>query len=215
MQANKSSLKHLFSQAYILGGSPCSGKSTIAEKLCAQYKFEYYKVDDHDSAHIARCRPDRHPVMFNYSKMGWNAIWMRPVALQVKEEFAYYRERFEMIVQDLAGYKAGSTLLLEGAAYYPDLIWPHAGSSPRVVYMVPTKAFQVRHYQQRPWIHHILSECEDPEQAFGNWMARDALFGQEVLNQAKTYNYRTILVDGARTIDEQYEQVIEYLGNTA
>jgi len=212
MQANESALQQLFSQAYILGGSPCSGKSTIAEKLCAQYEFEYYRVDDHDSAHIARCRPDRHPVMFNYSKMPWNTIWMRPVSLQVQEEFEFYRERFEMIVQDLAGYTAGSTLLLEGAAYYPDLIWPYAGSSPRVIYMVPTKAFQVQHYRQRPWIHHILSECEDPEQAFENWMARDALFGQEVLNQAKTYEYRTIVVDGTCTVDEQYEQVRGYLG---
>lgn len=207
-----SPIQQVFSQAYILGGSPCSGKSTIAEKLSSQYKLEYYKVDDHESAHVARCRPDRHPVMFKYSKMCWNDIWMRPVPLQVQEEFEYYQERFEMIAQDLARYEAGRGLLLEGAAYYPDLIWPYAGSSPRIIYMVPTKAFQVRHYEQRPWIRHILKECKDPEQAFENWMARDELFGQEVLRQARVHHYRTIVVDGKRSIDEQYEQVKDYWG---
>lgn len=207
-----SPIQKLFSQAYILGGSPCSGKSSIAERLSSQYKFEYYKVDDHEGAHSARCQPDHHPVMFKYSKMRWNEIWMRPVPLQVQEEFEYYRERFEMIVQDLANYEAGKALLLEGAAYYPDLIWSYAGSSSRIIYMVPTREFQVQHYQQRPWIHHILKECEDPKQAFENWMARDALFGQEILRQARIYNYRTIVVDGTRTIDEQYEQVKDYWG---
>ena len=31
---------------YYLGGSPCCGKSTIAEKLSKKYGFKYYKVDD-------------------------------------------------------------------------------------------------------------------------------------------------------------------------
>jgi len=43
-----SHLQKLFSQAYILGGSPGSGKSTIAEMLSAQYDLCYYKADDHD-----------------------------------------------------------------------------------------------------------------------------------------------------------------------
>ena len=206
------SMRKMFSQAYILGGSPCSGKSTIAERLASQYKFEYYKVDDHERAHGDRCRPDRHPVMFRYSQMSWNDIWMRPVPLQVQEEFEYYRERFEMIVQDLEKYDSARSLLLEGAAYFPDLVWPYTGDSPRVIYMVPTKEFQVQYYQQRPWIQHVLKECEDSKQAFDNWMVRDELFGQEVLRQAKAHNYRAIVVDGKRSIDEQYEQVKDYWG---
>jgi adenylate kinase family enzyme len=32
---------------YILGGSPCCGKSTIAEKICEKYGIQYYKVDNY------------------------------------------------------------------------------------------------------------------------------------------------------------------------
>jgi len=205
-------IRALFSQAYILGGSPCSGKSTIAERLSSQYRLQYYKVDDHEREHTRRCRPDRHPVMFNLSKMSWNDIWLRPVALQVQEEFEYYRERFEMIVQDLEKYDAGKSIILEGAAYFPDLIRLYHVAPQKVMYLVPTKEFQLYHYQQRPWIHYILKECEDPRQAFENWMMRDHLFGQEILRQARAYNYQTIVVDGKQSVDEQCENVRDYWG---
>jgi 2-phosphoglycerate kinase len=205
-------VRTLFSQAYILGGSPCSGKSTIAERLAVQYGFQYYKVDDHEEEHSRRCDPVRHPVMAAYSQMRWDAIWSRPVELQVREEFEYYRERFEMIIQDLDYYDAERPLILEGAAYFPDLLKPYDVNPRRVLYMVPTQAFQIHHYRQRPWIRHILKECEDPEQAFENWMMRDHLFGQEVLRQAKANHYRTFVVDGKQSIDELFEIVRDYLG---
>ena len=43
--------QQLISKAYILGGSPCSGKSTIAERLAAEFDLHYYKVDDHEQDH--------------------------------------------------------------------------------------------------------------------------------------------------------------------
>lgn len=32
---------------YVIGGSPCSGKCTAAEALCARFGLAYFKVDDH------------------------------------------------------------------------------------------------------------------------------------------------------------------------
>jgi len=205
-------LRTPFSHAYILGGSPCSGKSTIAERLAAQYKLQYYKVDDHEEDHARRADPDHHPVMVAYANMSWNEIWSRPVEFQVQEEFAYYRERFEMILQDLADYDVGKPLILEDAAYFPDLIKPYGVNPQRVLYLVPAQAFQIHYYRQRPWIHHILKECEDPEQAFENWMMRDHRFGQEILRQAEANHYRTLVVDGKQSIPELLEIVSDCLG---
>ena len=55
----------LFSQAYILGGSPCSGKSSMAEMLAGEFQLPYYKVDDHEQDHMARAilRQAQYPVM--------------------------------------------------------------------------------------------------------------------------------------------------------
>lgn len=202
----------LFSQAYILGGAPCSGKSSMAERMCREFDLQYYKVDDHESEHANRCDPKRHPIMHQYTTMSWNQIWMRPVQQQVEDEFAYYRERFEMIVQDLGRYSLKKPLLVEGAACLPELLEVNAANPRRVIFLVPTKEFQVYHYRQRPWIQPILRECKDAEQAFENWMKRDHGFGQEILRQAKARNYATIVVDGKQNMDEQYEQIKAYLG---
>ena len=209
---NDNQISALFSGAYILGGSPCSGKSTVAEALVARFDFRYYKVDDHERAHMRRSRPKRHPTMVRYSKMNWNQIWSQPVDVQVRDEFEYYRERFEMIVEDLQKFKPGRPIILEGAAYLPELIEKCQVDRQRVLYMVPTRAFQLHHYAQRPWIQGILKQCDDPEQAFQNWMQRDHTFGQEILRQAKAYGYGTILVDGKENIDVQIERVTRYFG---
>jgi len=209
---NNRIIESVFSHAYVLGGSPCSGKSTIAERLSSQYDLQYYKVDDHEQAHMSRCRPDRHPVMSNFSKMGWNEIWSRPVSIQVEDEFEFYRERFGMIVDDLREFDLGKSIVLEGAAYLPELINECGVAPEKVLYLVPTKEFQLHHYSKRPWIEHILADCDDPDQAFDNWMMRDHLFGLEILRQAEVYGLRSIFVDGKTNMDTTVGQVVDHFG---
>jgi 2-phosphoglycerate kinase len=198
-------LEQLFSKAYILGGSPCSGKSTIAEMISAQYGFPYYKADDHESDHRQRAQLEHQPVMFTYSKMGWDEIWSQAPERLLADELAYYHERFEYILDDFDGLNLEKPVILEGAAFLPELINPYPLKCANVVFMVPTIKFQLQHYSQRPWIQSVLHECHDPKQAFENWMKRDELFGQEVTHQANTYGFRVIVVDGSVSIQEQFE----------
>ena len=205
-------LQKLFSQAYILGGSPCSGKSSIAEKLCAAYEFQYYKADDYDGEHFQRCQPEQQPVMFKYSRMSWNEIWSQSPAQLLADELVYYRERFPFILEDLSQLNAEKPVLLEGAAFLPELVNQFQLNPQRVVFMVPGKEFQVQHYRKRPWIAQILNECQYPAQAFKNWMERDALFAQEVIRQADVYAFSVIRVDGSIEITRQFEEIRERFG---
>lgn len=204
---NNTYLQQLFSHAYIIGGSPCSGKSTIAEMLAAEYGFVYYKADDHDPEHLQRAKPDQQPVMSRISKMSWEEIWSQPVEKQYADELEYYRERFPFILDDLARLNTEKTVLLEGAAFLPELIcrWPVARET--IIYLVPAPAFQRHHYSQRPWISSFLDNCHDPKQAFDNWMKRDELFAQEIACQAGALGYAVITVDGSLDIQSQYESV--------
>ena len=43
---------------YCIGGSPCSGKSTIAEALAAKHGLHYFKVDDHLDKYLKRGAAD-------------------------------------------------------------------------------------------------------------------------------------------------------------
>lgn len=209
---NDPHLKAVLSQAYILGGSPCSGKSTLAEQLSTHYDLQYYKVDDHYQEHMTRCDPQKHPTMYKIAQMGWNEIWSRPVELQVREEIEYYRELFEMILQDLENLSTEKPVIVEGAALLPELTAKLNLDPRRRLYMVPTKPFQVHHYSQRAFIQDILKDCDDPQTAFANWMERDHLFGQEILRQARTFGYGTIIVDGSRSLEDQFKFASQYYG---
>lgn len=200
-------LQKLFSQAYVLGGSPCSGKSTIAEMLVAKYQFQYYKADDHDPEHMQRSHPDQQPVMFKISKMSWEEVWSRSPSELLKDELAYYHERFPFILEDLSELELEKPVILEGAAFLPDLVHRYPVDHRNAVFMVPTVDFQLYHYQQRPWIKEILKECRDPQQAFDNWMQRDALFAREVIRQADEHGFHAIVVDGSMDIQTQFKLI--------
>lgn len=202
-----SHLEAIFSNAFVLGGSPCSGKSTIAEMLVAEYGFHYYKADDHDPEHMRRADAERQPVTFQFIQMSWNEIWSPAPEKQCHDELIYYRERFPFILDDLSQLDTEKPVILEGAAFLPELICSFPVRRENVVFMVPTLEFQLQHYSQRPWIQSILKDCHDPKKAFENWMQRDHLFGLEVIRQAEELGYLVIVVDGSVAIQEQFERI--------
>jgi len=200
-------LQKLFSYAYILGGSPCSGKSTIAEMLSAQHGFHYYKADDYESEHMGRAQSDSQPIMFQYSKMKWDEIWSQSPEKLVADEMTYYHERFPFILDDLSLLKLEGPIILEGAAFMPELVASFSVKPENIVFMIPTMEFQLKHYSQRPWIQSILNECHDPKQAFENWMERDNLFSEEVTRQANKLDFQVIRVDGSVDTQTQFKAI--------
>lgn len=112
-----------------------------------------------------------------------------------------------MILEDLLAYKSKNTLIIEGATFLPSLVQAWGVEPHQVLFMVPTKAFQIEHYSKRPWIDQFLNECTNPQQAFANWMERDHLFGQEIIRQAQRYNYQYVIVNGSLSEDAPYTKV--------
>lgn len=193
------SVSQLLARGYFIGGSPCSGKSTVAGMLSDRYGLPYYPIDDYQQAHLDRCRPDRQPVMHKLATMDWETMWMRPVARQVAELFDFYRERFDMIVVDLAEMGWQRPFLVEGVALLPALLARYRVLPSRALFLIPTEDFQREHYEKRPWVDGILQSCSDPAQAFANWMQRDHQFGQEIARRAARHSYPVEIVDGSVT----------------
>jgi hypothetical protein len=187
-----------------LGGSPCSGKSSIAQALAQRYGLTAYHCDDHWDAHVAQADPEQEPHMARIGQMSWDEIWMRPVAAQVSYELGVYREEFPMILRDLAERRHQTAgLLAEGAALLPEGVAPLITDARQALWVVPTAAFQRRVYPNRgAWVQQILAQCSDPEQALANWMNRDIAFARHVAAQAEELGLRVLWVDGETTLAE-------------
>ncbi len=209
-------MNHVSDSLYWLGGSPCSGKSSIAALLSEQYNLATYNCDDHFDRHQSQASPQNQPALYQLGTMSWDEIWMRPVAEQVRHVIEVYREEFPMILADLRALTGERPILVEGAALLPDRVAPHLTGEQTAVYLIPTPQFQVETYARRDWIDAVLAQCEEPQQAFANWMARDVQFGRWVAETAAAHKFPVVHVDGSQTIAQNAaciaNMTIQHLG---
>lgn len=198
--------------AYYLGGSPCSGKSTIAELISNKYDFHYFKVDDYLEKYIEKAALNNKPMCAKVRSMNQEQIWMRDPLEQCEEELLIYKEIFEYIYEDLEQINSKNGIITEGAAYLPELMKSIDIPIEKYISITPTKEFQIFHYSKRDWIKFVLEECSDKEKAFQNWMNRDALFANAIQQQCKETGYSSFINNGESTIAELFDMVVLHFG---
>jgi hypothetical protein len=182
-----------------IGGSPCAGKSTVAAVIAAARGAAVYSCDEAFERHT-----DAGPTFARVRAMSVGDRLSRPIAAQVSDVFALYREQWPLIVGDLAG--AG--LVAEGAALLPSLLASEGVPPDRAVWLVPTEEFQRRHYRQRAWARELVAPLPDPADAFDRWMRRDAAFARIVQAEARDLGYRVVTVDGSVTARDLADRLL-------
>lgn len=195
-----------------IGGSPCSGKSTVAEILSQKYGLYYFKADDFLERYIQSAEQAGYSLCKKAAAMTAEQTWMREPDLQCREEFGIYREIFAFVTADLEQLSGKGSIITEGAAYIPELIKQAGISGDRYISITPTADFQVTHYRKRDFVPLVLEGCHDKEAAFLNWMDRDILFAQEVRRQCRKTGYRSIVNDGSMKTDELAALAAEHFG---
>ena len=194
-------------KVYYIGGSPCSGKSTISEMLVEKYGFQYYKLDDYLFEHLEKGASDGNDLYKKVISMSLDETWFRNPLEQSDEEIAIYEIMFSYAMNDINNLSAETAVLAEGAGFLPNLMKKANVDKSHYACIVPTKKFQIKHYSKRAWIKDYLSSCSDKDRAFHNWMERDSIFAERVLEEAKKLEYFNIIVDGNQSINENYEVI--------
>jgi dephospho-CoA kinase len=195
---------------YILGGSPCCGKSTIAERLYKKYKFQYYKVDNFLDKYIKKGANDGDKWLKYIVEMTMDELWLRDYNVLHDEEYKTYERLMPYFISDLENLNKDIPIITEGAAFLPNLIYQLKMYNVHYLCIVPTKEFQINQYRKRHWVKEYLSPCSNKEVAFNNWMERDALFAVSVLKKANDLGYKSLVVDGKKTLDEIFLIVEKY-----
>lgn len=196
-------LRQELSHVYWIGGSPCSGKSRIADLFANRYALRIYHWDEAFNEHQKRITPLEQPTIYKLLRMTWDEMWMRPVDVLLREAILAYGEQFEMALQDLLALPKSPPILAEGTALLPSCVSPLLGSPRQAIWIVPTEAFQRERYPLRgEWVQQILKQCERPDEALQNWMDRDAAYARWISRETERLDLKLLRVDGTRTIAE-------------
>ena len=196
-----------------LGGSPCSGKSSVTGHLAARGGVRIYHVDEAFGDYVRRITPDRHPITTKWTTTPWNDLWMQPADVLLAEAISCYSEQFELILEDLVALPDGDPVLAEGTALLPALVAPLSERSGQALWMVPTEMFQRVMYPRRgAWVQDILAACADPEAALKAWMDRDVAFSRWVAAEASALGLPVAWVDGSQDIPAMTHLVADRLG---
>lgn len=203
-------LRPALAHVYWIGGSPCSGKTSIAKALAERYGFFYYDCDHAFYRHNEIVTPQQQPVFHRVMRLTSEALWMRPVEQQTAEEIAIYQEEFPLILEDLLALTTPQPVLAEGAALLPECVTPLLRDPHRAIWIVPEAEFQLHQYSQREWAREVVKDTSDPRQAFQNWMQRDIHFARYVRQEAEQRRLRVLVVDGQTSLAENIRLVEEH-----
>src|SRR5438552_10364516 len=117
------------------------------------YGLERYNYDWHDARdHSDRTRPDRHPMRSAFLAMSLDDQWVNRTPSQMAEaEVAEFTERFEMVLDDLAGLPA-DRVVADGFGLLPDLIASVTPDRSQAIFLLPTPEFRDWALAQRRWV---------------------------------------------------------------
>ena len=188
----------------LIGGSPCSGKSTAAERLAEEYDAYCYKVDAQLDELIRMAAERGSPACKSVLSMSSEEIWMRDPEIQCREEFQIYREIAPDVFRGMDAVDA-ELIVAEGAAFTPEVV--KARGVEKYIAIIPTPEFQITHYRQRKWVSRVLADCSDPDAAFDRWMQRDILFAGQIERECAARGIPCIISDGSLSVDRLYQRV--------
>ena len=194
-------------KTYYIGGSPCSGKSTVAEAIAKKYNLYYFKVDDFLDEYTEMGAARGKPICSKLKHMTSEQIWMRDPRIQKEEELLFYNEVFEFAMEDISKISSQSGIITEGAAFLPHLMKSYNVDKKHYINITPKPEFQIYHFRKRPFVSDVLKNCKDEEKAFINWMERDILFAKEVRKQSEEMGYWTFINEGMLSIEELIKKV--------
>lgn len=199
----------MVSNAYFIGGSPCSGKSTIAEKISSEYDMLYYKADDHFQAHIKQALKNNIEEMIKLTKMTCDDIWLnRTVEEQFADTVQFYRQEVKMCIQDIAKMKTNKPIIAEGAVFMPSFMNDYSIPQNKFFCLIPSFDFQMHHYKKREWVKEVLKDSSDKKKAFSNWMERDYKFSRFVKAEANKFRYASYEINNQTDDAVLYKEII-------
>lgn len=197
---------------YYIGGSPCSGKSTLAGRLADRYGMAYYCLDDHLDEFMDLGARKGDGYLKNAYKMQGDTLWMRDTDEMAEESLEIHRRIYKFCLRDLKRLSQAGDVIAEGCGFLPELLKKDQIAADRAIFLVSNGNFQRQRYETFNFPKYVLALCENPDAAFDNWMARDAKVAFAVKKTAEENGYKVLIIDNSSSEDRMQLSAEEIFG---
>jgi hypothetical protein len=191
-----------------LGGSPDSGKTSIAQTIARKWALQIYHFDHHESAHFARADPQRHPALYaaHPDRLDAEARWLGSTPEEMaRDTIASWTARAAMACDDLLCLPTKPRLIAEGPGFFPAVLAPLLADPRQAVWLLPTEEFKRASVARRAKLAGV--PVSDLARARENLIARDLVLGQEIAAQCSFFGLALFLVDGSADLATMADRV--------
>jgi 2-phosphoglycerate kinase len=212
--ASDRELQEQLRHVYWIGGGSGAGKSTIARRIAHERRLQLYATDDAMPDHARRSTPETTPLLHEFIAMDMDERWVHRSPQSMLESFHWFRgEGFGMIIDDLARLPREPGVIAEGFRLLPQLVQPLLATPRHAVWLLPTAEFRQAVFESRGGTQWgFIGKTSHPQRALRNLLERDAMFTDQLAEEAKRRRLNTILVDSRMTVDDLVSQVLEIFG---
>jgi hypothetical protein len=191
-----------------IGGSPCSGKSSISHTIARIFVFLDYHVDAWAANHQARKIAAGDSYAQSFARMSMDQRWLaRSAETMAEETITSWTSEFALVVEDLLAAPRENLIIAEGN-FFPACVIPYLTHPNQAIWLVPSNEFcdQARRRKQaalseRQRRHGVYDEGSDPEERLRRLIARDQQLATHVKKQVAELQLPCFEIDGARPLD--------------
>jgi len=211
------------SHVYWIGGTSRAGKSTVAEAIASELGCSVYSHDREwiHGSHTLEADPERHPTMVRYRHLYQDLAshgdfhrflecFFKFASLKelIEDQFAFFAEEFEMVLDDLRRRPRDSPIIAEGIGLVPEHV-SRIADPRRVIYLVSSEAF-VQAVEDSP-------EQKRKRDGWEPWLGRAHLefrygLNERTMAQAREHGVRVVETGGRLTIGEVTRLVKAHFG---
>ncbi|UNK16064.1 hypothetical protein MNQ98_16120 [Paenibacillus sp. N3/727] len=180
-----------------IGGSPDSGKSTIARYIVQKYNLSYYDYDSNENRHheeISAHSVGAEEILSSTMEDNW--VYITPDEL-VHRSNASFRGRFPMVVRDLSAMNVDNPILAEGFGLTPNLVAPFLGNSNQAIWFVSDEHFKMTSAKKRRKLSGEFKTIDIENVALENMHKRDMLIDAQIREEANQLGLKVIEVNSA------------------
>ncbi len=190
-----------------IGGSPCAGKTSIADALAAKYQGNVYHFDRMEKNHIARSNEATNPDLMAFLAMDMDQRWLtRSPDAMARNAIASWQARFPLVLEDVRALPMNIPLFAEGPGLFPECVAPLLINPQQAVWLVTTARFCMAVRRQRGG---SALGTSDPARALRNIVQRDLRMARYVKRQATVRQLICHEVDGSRSLAQMIALVEE------